>query len=119
MGCSAALTHRSLGDSHRGIRPSWIDLIQESIQKDQFEKCDDYKCRRAFGGNTVEMSKTDCDALSSELLRKLLQAAPEPEDVQARSQLIQDLTYLQEDISESEGDNFAPPKYLHALTINS
>jgi hypothetical protein len=54
------------------------------------------------------MSKTDYDALSSDVLRKLLQAPPEPEDVQteqeARSQLIQDLTHLQEDISESEGD---------------
>lgn len=71
-------------DSRSGVCPSWIDLIQESISKDHFEICDDCKYRYSFGGITVEMSKTDCDALSSNELRKLLQAPPEPEDVQSK-----------------------------------
>jgi hypothetical protein len=59
---------------------------------------------------SVEMSEGDCDALSSNVLRKLLQVPPEPEDMQteqqARAQLIQDLIHLQEDISGSERDTF-------------
>jgi hypothetical protein len=60
---------------------------------------------------SVEMSESDCDALSSNVLRKLLQVPPEPEDMQteqeARAQLIQDLIHLQEDISGSERDTFS------------
>lgn len=56
----------------------------------------------------LDMSESDRDALSSGVLRKLLQVPPEPEDVQtereARAQLTQDLTHLQEDISQSERD---------------
>ncbi|OKP09515.1 hypothetical protein PENSUB_5137 [Penicillium subrubescens] len=71
----------------------------------------------------MEMSKSDCDALSSDVLRKLLEAPPEPGDMQtereARAQLIQDLTNLEEDISESEGDTQPPRDNLHMLTTTS
>jgi hypothetical protein len=115
-----SLTH---DDTPCGVRPSWVDLIQESISKDQFEICDERKYRCFFRGITVEMSKTDCDALSSNVLRKLLEAPPEPDDMQtergARAQLIQDLTHLEGDISESERDTCPPQNNLHTLTITS
>lgn len=96
-------------DNHcDGICPTWVNLIQESISKDQFELLDGCRYRLFFRGRALEMSESDRDALSSDVLRKLLQVPPESEDVQtereARAQLIQDLTHLQEDISQSERD---------------
>lgn len=91
-----------------GGRPSWVNLIQESVSKDQIESFDGYGYGCFFRGMFVKMSESDCDALSSRVLRKLVQVPPDPEDVQtereARAQLIQDLTHLQGDIGESEGD---------------
>lgn len=73
-------------------RPSWVNLIQESVSKDHIELYDGYGYRCFFRGMSVEMSESDCDALSSDVLRKLVQVPPEPEDVQtervARAQLI-------------------------------
>ncbi|KAJ5891350.1 uncharacterized protein N7473_007578 [Penicillium subrubescens] len=97
----------AIDNIHCGVHPSWVDLIQESISKDQFELCDEHRYRCFFRGIAMEMSKSDCDALSSDVLRKLLEAPPEPGDMQtereARAQLIQDLTNLEEDISEMNG----------------
>jgi hypothetical protein len=110
-------------DNHcDGICPSWVNLIQEPISKDQFELLDGYRYRCFFRGRALEMSESDRDALSSDVLRKLVQVPPEPEDVQtereARAQLIQDLTHLQEDISQSEKDT-PSTKILHTLTTIS
>jgi hypothetical protein len=106
-------------DTNCGIRPTWVDLIQESISKDRFEMCDEHNYRYIFRGVAVEMSETDCDALSSDILRKLLEASPEPDDMQteqeARAQLIQDLTHLQRDVSERERDNVLHKQPTHAI----
>lgn len=95
-------------DNYYRGQPSWANLIQASTLTDHVELFDGSMYRCSFGDMSVEMSKSDCDTLSADVLRKLLQAPPEPEDVEtereARSQLIRDLTHLQEDISKSEGD---------------
>jgi hypothetical protein len=99
-----------------------VNLIQESISKDHFELFDGSRYRCFFRGMSVEMSESDYDTLSSDVLRKLLEVPPEPEDLQtereARAQLIQDLSYLQEDISESERDT-PLQNNLHTLTTTS
>jgi hypothetical protein len=81
--------------------------------------CDEHNYRYIFRGVAVEMSETDCDALSSDILRKLLEASPEPDDMQteqeARAQLIQDLTHLQRDVSERERDNVLHKQPTHAI----
>jgi hypothetical protein len=95
-------------DSLCGARPSWVDLIQESNLNNQIELSDEDQYRLCVRGLSLHMNKSDLDILSSNVLLKLLLAPPEPEDVQtereARTELIEDLTRLQEDISESEGD---------------
>jgi hypothetical protein len=52
-------------------RPSWVNLIQESINKDHFGLFNGYRYRCSFRGISVEMSESDCDAFSSHVLRKL------------------------------------------------
>ena len=73
---------------------------------DQIELCDEEQYRIFVRGMLVEVNKSDCDILSSNVLQRLLRTPPEPEDVQAeqgaRSELMECLIELHEDISESE-----------------
>jgi len=93
-------------DDCYGIRPSWVDVIQESEMIDQIKLCDEEQYRIFVRGMLVEVNKSDCDILSSNVLQRLLRTPPEPEDVQAeqgaRSELMEGLIELHEDISESE-----------------
>lgn len=95
-------------NSYSGSRPGWVDLIQESNLNNQIELRDEDQYSLCIRGMSIDMNKRNRDILSSNVLRKLLQAPAEPEDVQtereARDELIEDLTRLQKDISESEED---------------
>lgn len=61
----------------------------------QIELRDEDQYRLCIRGLLLDLSKSDCDILSSNLLQKLLLMPPEPEDVQAereaRTELIKDL----------------------------
>jgi hypothetical protein len=82
-------------DSLRGGHPSWVDLIRESNLNNQIELRDEDQYRLCIRGLSLDLSKSDRDILSSNLLQKLLLMPPEPEDVQAereaRTELIKDL----------------------------
>ncbi|KAJ5152447.1 hypothetical protein N7492_009727 [Penicillium capsulatum] len=79
--------------------PGWLDLIREGIPKEQFEVCDGDVYRYHTADITIEMPRSDFDILSSGVPLKLLQAPPDPEDIQAereaREQMIPDLVRLQ------------------------
>lgn len=92
-------------DNHRRPRLSWVDVIRESETIDQID-FDEDQCRFCIHGVSIDLNKSDRDLLSSNVLQKLLQTPPEPEDIQAergaRKDLIGDLIELREDIQESE-----------------
>lgn len=93
-------------DDHLGSPPSWVDVIRESKTIDQIHLHDQEQYRIPVRGATVEVSKSDWDILSSNVLQRLLGTAPEPEDVQAelraREDLMEDLTALGESVSEGK-----------------
>ncbi|KAJ5547486.1 hypothetical protein N7513_003560 [Penicillium frequentans] len=90
-------------DNHRRPRLSWVDVIRESETIDQIDFEED-QCRFCIHGVSIDVNKSDRDLLSSNVLQKLLQAPPEPEDIQAewgaRKDLVGDLIELREDIQE-------------------
>ncbi|KAJ5555981.1 hypothetical protein N7513_003623 [Penicillium frequentans] len=92
-------------DNHRRPRLSWVDVIRESETIDQID-FDEDQCRFCIHGVSIDLNKSDRDLLSSNVLQKLLQTPPEPEDIQAergaRKDLVGDLIELREDIQESE-----------------
>lgn len=73
---------------------------------DQIDLNEEDQYRISVRGVLVEVSKSDWDMLSSNVLQRLLGTTPEPEDVQAeqgaRNELIEDLIEFGEGISESE-----------------
>lgn len=94
-----------VGGDSRSI-PDWLDLIREGISKEQIELCDDDVYLYRTPDMTIKLPRRDFDLISSGVPLKLLQAPPDPEDIQAeneaRVQMIPDLIRLQEDALKCE-----------------